>query len=105
MKEKRQQKRGRGKSRHQPVGGAETMADDGEREGGNKVERGRARVAGQMGRGWTQSSSAASIPVQAGTSRSYTRGEVPPSPSLYSTYSKYHLWTARSAAQQLAASS
>lgn len=54
---------------------------DGEREGGNKVERGRARTAGQMGRGWTQSSSAASIPVripvQAGTSRSYMRGEVP----------------------------
>lgn len=62
VKEKRQQKRGRGKSRHQPVGGAETMAD-GEREGGNKVERGRATSAGQMGRGWTQSSSA-SIPVQ-----------------------------------------
>lgn len=77
VKEKRQQKRGRGKSRHQPVGGAETMADDGEREGGNKVARGRAASAGQMGRGWTQSSSA-SIPVQAGTSRSYRymRGEV-----------------------------
>lgn len=53
------------------------MADDGEREGGNKVARGRAASAGQMGRGWTQSSSA-SIPVQAGTSRSYRymRGEV-----------------------------
>jgi hypothetical protein len=55
------------------------MADDGEREGGNKVARGRAASAGQMGRGWTQSSSA-SIPVQvqAGTTRSYRhmRGEV-----------------------------
>ncbi|PTB40584.1 hypothetical protein M441DRAFT_47124 [Trichoderma asperellum CBS 433.97] len=47
------------------------MADDGKREGGNKVERGRARIAGQMRRGWTQSSSAASAPVHAGTSRSY----------------------------------
>lgn len=46
------------------------MADDGEREGGNKVGRGRARIAGQMRRGWTQSSSAASAPVHAGTSRS-----------------------------------